>query len=64
MVQLRLSNVVTILIGLLIALFSVTADLTGLGEGPGFGLWQIGGVFIGCLVIGAGMLLGRKEGED
>jgi hypothetical protein len=44
-----------------IVLFSATADITGLGEGSGFGLWQVGGVFIGVLVIIASWLLGRKR---
>jgi hypothetical protein len=55
------SSLVIILIGLVIALLSATADLTGLGEGPGFGLWQVGGLLIGGLFMAAGWLLGKNE---
>ena len=64
MASMRGSGLIFIVIGLVIALLSATADLTGLGEGPGFGLWQTGGVFIGGLVLVAGLLLGRRKSGD
>jgi hypothetical protein len=42
-------------------LLSLTADLTGLGRSPGFGLWQWGGTILGIVLMGLGGFLRRRS---
>ncbi len=47
-------------VGALLLLLSLLADLIGLGPSPGFGLWQVGGSLAGLALAGVGFWLMRK----
>lgn len=47
--------------GALLIVASITADLSGLGEGTAFGWKQITAVVLGLLDIMAGVLINRRQ---
>jgi hypothetical protein len=51
---------VAIVVGALLVLISLFADLLGLGRSSGFGWKQILGVVVGALIIAAGFYLRRR----
>ena len=53
----RSTGVILLIIGLVLAALSLTADLIGLGEGSGFGYKQIAGLVVGLAGIIAGLIL-------
>ncbi len=57
----KILGYIIIAIGFLIVVVAATADLTGLGEAPGFGLWQVGGVIGGVVVMVVGVLLAVRK---
>jgi len=60
----RSIGIILLIIGLVLAALSLTADLIGLGEGSGFGYKQIAGLVVGVAGIIAGLVfLVRKSGS-
>ncbi len=53
--------VILILVGLIILVLSLVADLIGLGEGQGFGKSQIAGVIVGAVMFVFGLYLMHKR---
>jgi hypothetical protein len=51
---------VAIVVGAILILISLFADLLGLGRFPGFGWRQTVGVVVGALVVAAGVYLWRR----
>jgi len=49
-------------IGLITGLLTLLADWLGLGNAQGFGVHQLLGALLGMLMIGAGLLAGRRKG--
>jgi len=52
---------VLLVVGLLIVLVSLTADVVGIGEGTGIGWKQITGSIIGLAVAAIGILRSRQS---
>ena len=50
--------------GMLLFLFSLTADATGIGEGTGVGWKQITGAVIGVVIAAIGMIRLRGSGGE
>ena len=50
-----------IIIGVVLLLGSLTVDMIGIGEHPGFGRYQIAGIVVGVLVAGAGFVLRARN---
>ena len=50
--------------GMLLFLFSLTADATGIGEGTGVGWKQITGAVIGLVIAAIGMIRLRRSGGE
>jgi hypothetical protein len=55
-------SIVVVALGALLLLASLTADMTGLGDG-GFGSKQMIGAVVGILVLGVGAYLYKKSGK-
>ena len=53
----RSFGIILLIIGLVLAAISLTADLIGLGEGGGLGYKQIAGLVVGVGGIIAGLIL-------
>lgn len=53
--------VVVLVVGVLVFLVSLTADVTGIGEGGAIGWKQILGAVIGVVVAAIGMVQLRKK---
>ncbi len=53
-----------LVVGVLLFLFSLTADATGIGEGTGVGWKQIAGAAIGVVIAAIGMIRLRGSGGD
>jgi membrane-bound ClpP family serine protease len=49
------------LVGLIILIMSLIADLIGLGEGQGFGKSQIAGVIVGAVIFAVGLYMMHKR---
>ena len=57
-------GIILIIVGLVLAALSLTADLIGLGEGSGLGYKQIAGLMVGVGGIIAGLVfIVRKSGS-
>ena len=57
-------GIILIIVGLVLAALSLTADLIGLGEGSGLGYKQIAGLVFGVAGIIAGVVfIVRKSGS-
>ena len=57
-------GIILIIVGLVLAALSLTADLIGLGEGSGLGYKQIAGLVVGVGGIIAGLVfIVRKSGS-
>lgn len=52
---------VLMLIGIVILLLSLIADLIGLGEGQGFGSSQIAGTIVGAVIFTVGLYMMHKN---
>ncbi len=52
---------VLILVGIVILLLSLIADLIGLGEGQGFGKSQIAGTIVGAVIYAVGLYMMHKR---
>ena len=60
----RTIGIVLLIIGLVLAALSLTADMIGLGEGGGFGYKQIAGLMVGVAGIIAGLVfIVRRSGS-
>ena len=60
----RSIGIILIIVGLVLAALSLTADLIGLGEGSGLGYKQIAGLVVGVGGIIAGLVfIVRKSGS-
>ena len=59
----RTIGIVLLIIGLVLAALSLTADLIGLGEGSGFGYKQIAGLVVGVggIIVGVVLLLRKPS---
>ena len=60
----RTLGIILLIMGLVLAALSLTADLIGLGKGSGFGYKQIAGLVVGVggILVGV-ILLVRKSGS-
>ena len=56
----RITSIVVIVLGALLLLASLTADLTGIGDGPGFGTKQTMGTIAGIVLLAFGFYFYRK----
>ena len=56
-------SLAAIIIGLIVTLISLMADLVGIGSYPGINYAQLGGAAIGLIIVLIGLLLQRKKGE-
>jgi len=56
-------SLAAIIIGLIVTLISLMADLVGIGSYPGINYAQLGGAAIGLIIVMIGLLLQRKKGE-
>jgi len=54
-------GVAPLVMGVVLVLLSLSADLTGLGSSPGFGLWQWGGTILGVILGAWGWFLWRRS---
>ncbi len=54
--------VVFLVVGVMLALISLTADLIGIGEGTGIGWRQITGFTVGLVIAVIGLVQMRKKG--
>ena len=57
----RTIGIILLIIGLILAVLSLTADLIGLGEGGGLGNKQITGLVVGVAGIIAGLIFIVRE---
>ena len=55
-------STVVVALGALTLLASLTADMTGLGDGSGFGTQQTIGTVVGIVVLGIGVYLYKGNG--
>jgi uncharacterized membrane protein len=61
MVDKRTLSLIIIVVGLIVAVLSLTADITGLGAAPGrFGYKQITGTVIGIIMMVVGVFLRKR----
>lgn len=58
----KTASIVVVALGALMLLASLTADMTGLGDDPGFGSQQTIGTVVGIIVLGIGAYLYTKSG--
>lgn len=56
-------SLAAIIIGLIVTLISLMADLVGIGSYPGINYAQLGGAALGLILVLIGLLLLRKKGE-
>ncbi|MBW6465152.1 MAG: hypothetical protein K0B06_01450 [Brevefilum sp.] len=56
-------SLVAIILGVVVTLISLTADLIGIGSYPGINWAQLTGTAIGLILILLGLRLRRLEGE-
>ena len=54
--------IVFLVVGVMLALISLTADLIGIGEGTGIGWRQISGFTVGLVIAVIGLVQMRKKG--
>ena len=57
------SSMVVLVLGALILVASLLADLIGIGDGAGFGRQQTSGVIVGVAVLALGAYLHRKDDQ-
>ncbi len=63
----RTIGIILLVIGIIVLLLSVTADVTGIpsaigiGGWPGFGTWQIVGTIAGLVLAAAGAFLMSRQ---
>ncbi len=60
----KTASIVVAVLGALILLASLTADMTGLGDDPGFGKQQTIGSVVGIVVLVIGIYLSRAKGPE
>ena len=60
----KIASIVVVVIGALMLLASLTADITGLGDDVGFGPQQITGTIVGLAVLAIGAYLYKKTGSS
>lgn len=56
----KITGIILLIIGIIIIIVSVLADLTGIGHGT-FGTKQIIGAIVGVIIAGAGVFLMAKK---
>ncbi len=54
--------VVLLVVGVVLSLISLTADVIGIGEGTGIGWKQITGLTVGLIIAVLGLVQARKKG--
>lgn len=60
----KTASIVVAALGALILLASLTADMTGLGDDPGFGKQQTIGTVVGVVVLVIGLYLYRTKAPE
>jgi len=60
----RAIGIALTVVGLLVGLLSVLADVIGLGGTPGYGRGQIVGTIVGAAILIVGVLLSRRKGQE
>jgi hypothetical protein len=53
----KIVSVVLLVVGVIVLLLSLTADVIGIGGNPAFGMYQILGTIGGAIVAGVGLVL-------
>ena len=61
MVSKKTIGIVVLVVGILILILSLIADVIGIGGSPVFGYRQIIGVVVGAIVTVVGLLLTREK---
>jgi hypothetical protein len=54
-------SIAVLIVGILIVLASLTADIVGIGEGTGYGWKQITGTIVGLVIAATGVFLFRSS---
>ncbi len=54
-------GIALLIVGIVLLVLSLTADMIGVGPAPGFGLWQIAGSVAGAILAVVGFVLTRRE---
>jgi hypothetical protein len=54
-------GIILLVVGVVLLILSVVADMIGIGGAPGFGYKQIAGVIVGILLAGAGWYLNSRK---
>ena len=57
------SSMVVLVLGALILMASLLADIIGIGDDPGFGRQQMTGVVVGVAVLALGAYLYKKDNQ-
>ena len=57
-------SLIAIVVGVIVALISLTADFIGIGSYPGINYAQLGGIAVGVLMILVGLRLRRTKVEE
>ena len=54
-------GIALLVIGVVLLIASLTIDMIGIGQHPGFGRFQIAGIVVGILTAGAGFVLNSRK---
>jgi len=57
----KTAGILLIILGSIIAVFSLIVDLIGLGGDPGYGYIQQAGTAVGVIALAAGLLLALRK---
>ena len=57
----RTAGIVLLMVGIVILILSLTADLIGIGSNPGVGPYQIIGIIVGAIGIVVGLILTLRK---
>ncbi len=56
----KLAGIVLIVVGLVVLILALAADVFGIGGAPGFGRYQIAGAVVGVIVAVVGLILALR----
>ena len=57
----KMAGIVLLVVGIVVLLLSLVADVLGIGSSPGFGSYQIVGTIVGAIVTVVGLVLTLKK---
>jgi len=59
--NMRTISMISLVLGVVLVIVSVLADMIGVGSAPGFGYKQIVGSIVGIVLVGAGYVLNSRK---